>query len=55
MLPLGALYASVGRQLGRILSLAFSWSTIAHRLNGILAAVRSLWPRRRQRASTRTG
>lgn len=29
--------------------------TIAYRLNGILAAVRSLWPRRRQRASTRTG
>ena len=29
--------------------------TIAHRLNGIRAAVRSLWPRRRQRASTRTG
>jgi hypothetical protein len=28
---------------------------VAHRLAGILAAVRSLWPRRRQRASTRTG
>jgi hypothetical protein len=29
--------------------------TMAHRLNAILAALRSLWPRRRQRASTRTG
>lgn len=29
--------------------------TIAHRLNGIRAAFRSLWPHRRQRASTRTG
>jgi hypothetical protein len=29
--------------------------TITHRLAGLLAAFRSLWPRRRQRASTRTG
>ncbi|HEV2011439.1 MAG TPA: hypothetical protein VGS17_10500 [Candidatus Limnocylindria bacterium] len=29
--------------------------TIVHRLAGLLAAFRSLWPRRRQRASTRTG
>ena len=29
--------------------------TIVHRLAGLLAAFRSLWPRRRQRATTRTG
>ena len=29
MLPVGAIFAFVGRQLGRILSLAFSWATVA--------------------------
>lgn len=29
--------------------------TIVHRLSGLLLAFRSLWPRRRQRASTRSG
>jgi len=29
--------------------------TIVHRIAGLLAAFRSLWPRRRQRATTRTG
>ena len=29
MLPIGAVFAFVGRQLGRILSLAFSWATMA--------------------------
>lgn len=29
MLPLGAVFAFIGRQLGRVLSLAFSWATMA--------------------------
>ena len=29
VLPIGAIFAFVGRQLGRILSLAFSWATVA--------------------------
>lgn len=29
MLPLGALFAFIGRQLGRVLSLAFAWATTA--------------------------
>src|SRR5205814_3657582 len=29
MLPVGAIFAFVGRQLGRVLSLAFSWATVA--------------------------
>ena len=29
MLPLGAVFAFLGRQLGRVLSLAFSWATMA--------------------------
>lgn len=29
MLPLGAIFAFVGRQLGRVLTLAFSWATTA--------------------------
>lgn len=29
MLPLGGLFAFIGRQFGKILSLAFSWATIA--------------------------
>ena len=28
MLPIGALFAFVGRQLGRLLSLAFNWATL---------------------------
>ena len=29
MLPIGAIFAFIGRQLGRVLSLAFSWATMA--------------------------
>lgn len=29
MLPLGALFAFIGRQVGRVLSLAFAWATTA--------------------------
>lgn len=41
MLPLGALFAFVGRQLGRVLSLAFSWATVA--LFGRVPADRQLF------------
>jgi hypothetical protein len=30
VLPIGALFALVSRQLGRLLSLAFSWATLVH-------------------------
>lgn len=64
MLPIGAVFAFIGRQLGRILSLAFSWATMARfgrvpedrqLYLALMAAFRSRWPRRRHRASTRTG
>jgi hypothetical protein len=29
MLPLGGLFAVIGRQLGKILNLAFAWATTA--------------------------
>lgn len=41
MLPLGALFAFIGRQLGRILSLAFAWATMA--LFGRVPADRQLF------------
>src|ERR1700704_5253624 len=41
MLPIGAIFAFIGRQLGRILSLAFSWATMA--LFGRVPADRQLF------------
>lgn len=53
MLPIGAIFAFVGRQLGRILSLAFSWATMAlfgrvpedrQLFLSLMAAASLLWP-----------
>src|SRR6185437_4332330 len=53
MLPIGAIFAFVGRQLGRVLSLAFSWATMAlfgrvpedrQLFLSIMAAASLLWP-----------
>lgn len=53
MLPIGALFAFVGRQLGRLLSLAFNWATLVlfgqvakdkQLLLSIMALLSLLWP-----------
>jgi hypothetical protein len=53
MLPIGALFAFVGRQLGRLLSLAFSWATLVlfgqvakekQLLLSIMALLSLVWP-----------
>ena len=53
MLPIGALFAFVGRQLGRLLSLAFTWATLVlfgqvakdrQLLLSIMAALSMVWP-----------
>jgi hypothetical protein len=53
MLPLGALFAFVGRQLGRLLSLAFNWATLVlfgqvakerQLLLSIMALLSLVWP-----------
>jgi len=53
MLPIGAIFAFVGRQLGRVLSLAFSWATMAlfgrvpedrQLFLSVMAAASLLWP-----------
>jgi hypothetical protein len=53
MLPIGAIFAFVGRQLGRVLSLAFSWATMAlfgrvpedrQLFLSAMAAASLLWP-----------
>jgi hypothetical protein len=53
MLPIGALFAFVGRQLGRLLSLAFTWATLVlfgqvakdkQLLLSIMAALSLVWP-----------
>jgi hypothetical protein len=53
MLPIGAIFAFVGRQLGRILSLAFSWATMAlfgrvpedrQLFLSLMAAASLVWP-----------
>jgi hypothetical protein len=53
MLPIGAIFAFIGRQLGRILSLAFSWATMAlfgrvpedrQLFLSLMAAASLLWP-----------
>jgi len=53
MLPIGAIFAFVGRQLGRVLSLAFSWATMAlfgrvpedrQLFLSLMAAASLLWP-----------
>lgn len=53
MLPIGAVFAFIGRQLGRILSLAFSWATMAlfgrvpedrQLFLSLMAAASLLWP-----------
>jgi hypothetical protein len=53
VLPIGALFAFVGRQLGRLLSLAFSWATLVlfgkvakdkQLLLSIMAVLSLVWP-----------
>src|ERR671910_1567741 len=53
MLPIGALFAFVGRQLGRLLSLAFNWATLVlfgqvakdkQLLLSIMALLSLIWP-----------
>ena len=53
MLPLGGIFAFVGRQLGRVLTLAFSWATTAlfgrvpkdkQLLLSAMAGASLLWP-----------
>ena len=53
MLPIGALFAFVGRQLGRLLSLAFNWATLVlfgkvakdkQLLLSIMALLSLVWP-----------
>ena len=53
MLPIGALFAFIGRQLGRILTLAFSWATMTlfgrvpedrQLFLSAMAAASLLWP-----------
>ena len=53
MLPIGAVFAFIGRQLGRVLSLAFSWATMAlfgrvpedrQLFLSLMAAASLLWP-----------
>jgi hypothetical protein len=53
MLPIGGLFAFIGRQLGRILSLAFSWATMAlfgrvpedrQLFLSLMAAASLVWP-----------
>ncbi|MEA2661266.1 MAG: hypothetical protein QOH08_838 [Chloroflexota bacterium] len=53
MLPIGAVFAFIGRQLGRILSLAFSWATMAlfgrvpedrQLFLSLMAAASLVWP-----------
>lgn len=53
MLPIGALFAYVGRQVGRLLQLAFNWATLVlfgqvakekQLLLSIMAALSLLWP-----------
>ena len=53
MLPIGAVFAFIGRQLGRVLSLAFSWATTAlfgrvpedrQLFLSLMAAASLLWP-----------
>ena len=53
MLPIGALFAFVSRQLGRLLSLAFSWATLVlfgqvskdkQLLLSVMALLSLVWP-----------
>src|SRR6185369_13151510 len=53
MLPIGALFAFVGRQLGRLLSLAFNWATLVlfgqvakdkQLLLSVMALLSLVWP-----------
>ena len=53
MLPIGALFAFVGRQLGRLLSLAFTWATLVlfgqvakdkQLLLSVMALLSLIWP-----------